>query len=181
MGRPGPIPLALARVPSPIGTMLVVTDADHRVRALDWDDHESRLHQLLGRHYGPGGVALAEAPAPAPLHRALDAYFAGEVTAIDAIAVATGGTDFQRTVWSALRGIRAGETLSYHALAARIGRPAAIRAVGAANGANPIGIVVPCHRLIGADGALTGYGGGLARKRWLLRHEGVRVEEWLSH
>jgi methylated-DNA-[protein]-cysteine S-methyltransferase len=87
--------------------------------------------------------------------------------------VATGGTPFQRLVWAALREIAAGRTLSYAALAGRIGRPTAIRAVGLANGANPVGVVVPCHRVVGSDSTLTGYGGGLARKRWLLEHEGA--------
>jgi methylated-DNA-[protein]-cysteine S-methyltransferase len=103
----------------------------------------------------------------------LSAYFAGHVESIDTLAIATGGTTFQRRVWSALRAIPAGRTVSYQALAAAIGHPRAVRAVGAANGANPIGIVVPCHRVVGTDGSLTGYGGGLDRKRWLLSHEGV--------
>jgi methylated-DNA-[protein]-cysteine S-methyltransferase len=83
------------------------------------------------------------------------------------------GTEFQKAAWAALSRIPVGETRSYGAQAAAIGRPAAVRAVGMANGRNPIGVVVPCHRVIGADGALTGYGGGLERKRWLLRHEGA--------
>src|SRR6185437_637184 len=90
---------------------------------------------------------------------------------IDAILTATAGTAFQREVWRALRDIPAGQTISYGELARRIGRPAAVRAVGLANGANPIGVVVPCHRVIGANGSLTGYGGGLHRKEWLLAHE----------
>ena len=85
------------------------------------------------------------------------------------------GTPFQRAVWAALRRIPAGETLSYGQLAAQIGKPKAVRAVGLANGSNPVGVVVPCHRVIGADGSLTGYGGGLPRKLWLLEHEGARL------
>ena len=103
--------------------------------------------------------------------RALQAYFEGEVDAIDRLRVAQGGTDFQRQVWRALRAIGPGDTVSYGVLAGRIGRASAVRAVGLANGANPVGIVVPCHRVIGADASLTGYGGGLHRKRWLLAHE----------
>jgi methylated-DNA-[protein]-cysteine S-methyltransferase len=99
------------------------------------------------------------------------AYLEGKLDAIDAIAVETGGTAFQRLVWQGLRSIPVGTTMSYGDFAMRIGRPKAVRAVGHANGANPICIVVPCHRLIGADGSLTGYGGGLPRKRWLLDHE----------
>jgi methylated-DNA-[protein]-cysteine S-methyltransferase len=101
------------------------------------------------------------------------AYFGGDLAAIDALPVATGGTEFQRAVWDELRRIPCGGSISYSELARRIGRPAAIRAVGLANGANPIGIVVPCHRVIGANGTLTGYGGGIERKRWLLAHERV--------
>ena len=90
-----------------------------------------------------------------------------------ALPVETGGTEFQREVWRALRAIPAGETRSYGALASSIGRASAVRAVGLANGANPIGVVVPCHRVIGQNGALTGYAGGIERKRWLLAHEGT--------
>jgi O-6-methylguanine DNA methyltransferase len=109
---------------------------------------------------------------PAAIAAALDGYFAGDLTAVDAVPVATGGTEFQKSVWAALRSIPAGETRGYGALAAAIGKPGAARAVGLANGMNPIGIVVPCHRVIGASGALTGYAGGVERKRWLLAHEG---------
>jgi methylated-DNA-[protein]-cysteine S-methyltransferase len=101
----------------------------------------------------------------------LQAFFSGDISAIAGIPVETGGTTFQRDVWAALRQIPAGETWSYGQLARHIGRPAAVRAVGAANGANPIGVVVPCHRVIGANGSLTGYGGGIDRKEWLLNHE----------
>jgi methylated-DNA-[protein]-cysteine S-methyltransferase len=87
--------------------------------------------------------------------------------------VATNGTDFQKSVWHALRAIPAGQTVTYGELARRLGQPTAMRAVGLANGANPIGIVVPCHRVVGANGTLTGYAGGLERKRWLLAHESV--------
>jgi methylated-DNA-[protein]-cysteine S-methyltransferase len=105
--------------------------------------------------------------------RALERYFSGDLSTLGGIDCHTNGTPFQRRVWRALREIPVGQTLSYGAIAARIGRPTAVRAVGLANRANPIGVVVPCHRVIGADGALTGYGGGLERKRWLLAHEGV--------
>jgi methylated-DNA-[protein]-cysteine S-methyltransferase len=108
---------------------------------------------------------------------ALRRYFEGDVAALDAIAVEPlGGTAFQRRVWRALRAIPAGSAVSYGTLARRIRAPSAVRAVGAANGANPVPIVLPCHRVIGADGSLTGYGGGLAAKRWLLRHEGFRLK-----
>jgi len=100
-------------------------------------------------------------------------YFDGDIHAIDTIGVELNGTPFQKDVWTALRRISAGTTISYSTLARRIGHSSAVRAVGTANGANPVAIVVPCHRVIGADGSLTGYGGGLDRKRWLLSHEGV--------
>lgn len=169
-----PETLALDRFETPIGTALLVTDAADRLCALDWSDYEDRLTTLLRRQHG--AVTLQPGAAPAALRRALADYFEGHHRALDAIACRTGGTAFQRRVWSALRHIPAGTTMSYGALAARLGIASAVRAVGHANGANPISIVVPCHRLIGADGRLTGYGGGLARKRWLLAHEGVRIE-----
>lgn len=101
----------------------------------------------------------------------MDRYFAGDVEAIDDIPVQTSGTPFQRSVWKELRKIPSGAVVSYRKLAGKIARPTAVRAVGLANGSNPIGIVVPCHRVIGSDGSPTGYGGGLERKRWLLEHE----------
>ena len=100
----------------------------------------------------------------------LDAYFAGELTTFD-LEMDLRGTAFQQRVWSQLCAIPYGETISYGELATRIGNPNASRAVGLANGRNPISIIVPCHRVIGADGSLTGYGGGLERKTWLLEHE----------
>lgn len=159
------------RVATPLGQMLVLTDAQECLRAVDWHDYEPRMHALLRRQYGKGAVQLRDAARASAASRQLQAYFEGEVDAIDRVKVASGGTDFQRSVWRALREIAAGETVSYGALATRIGRASAVRAVGMANGANPIGIVVPCHRVIGANASLTGYGGGLHRKRWLLEHE----------
>jgi methylated-DNA-[protein]-cysteine S-methyltransferase len=170
-----PLSLNRERAPTPTGVMTLLTDTAGRLRALDWEDHDARMQRLLAAHYGPDGVVLADATTPSPARRALDAYFAGDFAALDSLEVETAGTPFQRAVWAGLRRIPAGETLSYGALAKRIGKPAAVRAVGLANGSNPIGVVVPCHRVIGADGSLTGYGGGLERKRWLLEHEGVLV------
>ncbi|HEY3919011.1 MAG TPA: methylated-DNA--[protein]-cysteine S-methyltransferase [Stellaceae bacterium] len=162
---------SLDRLDTPIGPLLIVSDEAQRLRALEWEDHASRLSKLLRRYYGADAAALHEGKRAAPARRALQAYFAGELDAVADLPVATNGTDFQRLVWDALRRIPAGQTLSYGGLAARIGRPTASRAVGLANGANPIPIVVPCHRVIGADASLTGFGSGLARKRWLLEHE----------
>jgi methylated-DNA-[protein]-cysteine S-methyltransferase len=161
--------LQLDRYASPLAQILLVTDDDGAVRALDFADYDARLRRLLHAHYGD--VELTKGAAPSDVMLALDAYFAGDLAAVDAIRIATGGTAFQRDVWKALRAIPPGATKSYGRIAKEIGRPAASRAVGAANGANPIAIIVPCHRVIGAGGALTGYGGGLPRKQWLLDHE----------
>ncbi|MDP1753050.1 MAG: methylated-DNA--[protein]-cysteine S-methyltransferase, partial [Reyranella sp.] len=124
-------------------------------------------------HYGKGGYALGRARDPGGLTRGMHAYFKGDIAAIDKLPVETAGTPFQTSIWRALRKIGKGRTISYAELARRIGKPRAIRAAGLANGQNPISIVVPCHRVIGSDGSLTGYGGGLPRKQWLLEHEGA--------
>lgn len=160
--------LFLDRLSSPIGTLLLVGCAD-ALLVLEFEDAADRLRQALGRlcpdsRLVPGPVANGAG-------RRIAAYFEGDLTALDAIAVQPRGTEFQRRVWQALRRIPPGTTMTYGRLAAAIGKPAASRAVGHANGANPISIVIPCHRLIGADKSLTGYGGGLDRKAWLLRHE----------
>jgi methylated-DNA-[protein]-cysteine S-methyltransferase len=123
---------------------------------------------------------LARRTNPAGLTDAIAAYFAGDLAAIDGLPVETRGTPFQRAVWSGLRAIPCGTTVSYSELARRIGRPAAVRAVGLANGANPVGVVVPCHRVIGKGGTLVGYGGGLERKRWLLAHERAQTQDGLE-
>jgi methylated-DNA-[protein]-cysteine S-methyltransferase len=159
------------RIETPTGRMHVVCDDTQHVRAVDWEDYEPRMRDLLRRYYGSGAVELREVSRRSAAARALLAYFDGDLDAVEALPTATAGTAFQRAVWSALRKIPAGRTVSYGLLAAEIGKPKAVRAVGLANGANPIAIVVPCHRVIGADASLTGYGGGLNRKRWLLAHE----------
>jgi methylated-DNA-[protein]-cysteine S-methyltransferase len=163
--------LLVDRVDTPIGEMLVVLDHDGNLRAADWADHEVRMRRLLRLHYGEGGFKLKSSRNPNDRSRAIRRYFAGELTAIDTLPVRTAGTSFQREVWRALRNIPFGTTVSYAELAGKIGRPTAIRAVGLANGSNPVGIVVPCHRVIGSNGSLTGYGGGMERKSWLLEHE----------
>jgi methylated-DNA-[protein]-cysteine S-methyltransferase len=150
--------LRFERLQSPIGPLLLVSDGA-ALRALTFDEDDPALD---------GAVAGA---VPKAILDAICAYFAGDLTAIDRIPVETAGSEFQRSVWAALRAIPVGTTTTYGELAARIGRPGASRAVGLANGSNPVAIVVPCHRVIGADGTLTGYGGGLSRKRWLLEHE----------
>jgi methylated-DNA-[protein]-cysteine S-methyltransferase len=156
-------------MPTPIGDMLVVADEQDRLRALGWADLQARLDRTLAVLYGE--LELRAGPVSSLIKDSLHAYLEGKSDAIDAIPVETGGTAFQRSVWAELRRIPVGTTMSYGDFAARIGRPKAVRAVGHANGSNPICVVVPCHRLIGADGSLTGYGGGLPRKRWLLDHE----------
>jgi methylated-DNA-[protein]-cysteine S-methyltransferase len=170
-----PLVFRLERVPAPCGDMLVATDEQGSMRALEWDGFEGRLHRYLRLRYGGDAVRIEPAAGITGVRRSLEAYLDGDLHAIDRIPVRADGTPFQRQVWAALRAIPAGTTVSYGTLAARIGRPSATRAVGMANNANPTGVVVPCHRVIGADGSLTGYGGGLARKRWLLEHEGVRL------
>ncbi|MNX44622.1 Methylated-DNA--protein-cysteine methyltransferase [compost metagenome] len=171
MKKTQPETFTLDRIASPVGEVLLVTDAEGAVRAFDFIDYEPRMRKLLARHYGE--VTLVEGRAPETVRTAIAAYFSGDATALDGVAVKTGGTDFQRSVWAALRTIPAGETWSYGQLATAIGKPAAVRAVGLANGANPVGVIVPCHRVVGANGTLTGYAGGLERKHWLLAHEGA--------
>jgi methylated-DNA-[protein]-cysteine S-methyltransferase len=163
--------LAVHRMPSPLGELLLVADGPS-LCALDYAGYDERMLKLLWRRYGP--VRLTEEPDTQGFSQCLHAYFDGDYRAIDMIQVSTGGTSFQQQVWSVLRSIPPGSALSYGALAERIGRPTAARAVGTTNGLNPISIVVPCHRLIGAGACLTGYAGGLERKRWLLQHEGFQ-------
>jgi methylated-DNA-[protein]-cysteine S-methyltransferase len=156
---------------TPTGTMLLLTDDEEQARALDWEDHAARLHQLLRLQYG--AVRLEPKSGVSPIRRAIEAYYEGALTAVADLPVQTAGTAFQREVWAALRTIPTGETTTYGRLANRLGRPKAMRAVGMANGCNPVSIIVPCHRVIGANASLIGYGGGLERKRWLLQHEGA--------
>ena len=152
---------------------MLVTDAEGALRALDWEDYEHRMRELLRLQYG--AVDLREQAAPPAMKAALSDYFAGDLAQLASIAWRIAGTSFQQKVWTALAQIPVGTTLSYGTLAAKIDMPKAVRAVGHANGSNPISVVLPCHRLIGANGSLVKYGGGLERKRWLLRHEGVAV------
>jgi methylated-DNA-[protein]-cysteine S-methyltransferase len=161
--------LLLDSIDSPIGTVLIVVD-DDKLCSLDYSDYETRMMMLLERRYGP--VHFTPAVDPGGVSCRVRAYFAGDLTALDGIAVSTGGTTFQQQVWLALRSIPSGTTMTYGALAAQVGKPTAYRAVGATNGLNPVAIVLPCHRVIGANASLTGYAGGLARKQWLLQHEG---------
>jgi methylated-DNA-[protein]-cysteine S-methyltransferase len=160
--------LLLSRVSSPLGTVLLVSDGE-ALRALDFHDYEPRMHRLLRVHYG--SYTLTPTQEAGELGRSVHAYFEGDMAALDRLPVRTAGTEFQRSVWAELRLIPPGTTIAYGRLAERIGRAKASRAVGLANGANPVAIVVPCHRVIGANANLTGYGGGLHRKEWLIAHE----------
>jgi methylated-DNA-[protein]-cysteine S-methyltransferase len=155
---------------SELGHIVVVTDA-RALCALDFGDCEERMKELLTRRFED--FVLRHEANPLGVCEKVRAYLAGDLHSLDGVAVNPGGTEFQRTVWSALRTIPVGATRTYGQLAASIGRPAATRAVGLANGRNPVAIVIPCHRVIGSNAALTGYAGGLPRKQWLLRHEGA--------
>ncbi len=171
MARPPTTLLMRGALPSPLGALEVLWDAHERVRVLDFADNPARIARLV--RLQTGRTDVRDAPVPGPIARACEAYFAGDLAAFASLAWQAGGTPFQRQVWQALTRIPAGTVRRYGELARTLGRPEAARAVGHANGANPIAILLPCHRLVGADGRLTGYAGGLARKRWLLEHEGV--------
>jgi O-6-methylguanine DNA methyltransferase len=162
--------LRIDRFASPIGEIIVVVDGA-QLCALDYGDCEERLFRLLYRRYGAS--PLVPVSNPHTYSTRILAYMAGDLRALDAIKVRTGGTPFQEQVWRALRTIPPGTVMTYGCMATYLGHPGAARAVGAANALNPVSIVLPCHRLVGSDGSLTGYAGGLERKAWLLRHEGV--------
>jgi methylated-DNA-[protein]-cysteine S-methyltransferase len=155
-------------VSSPIGELSVFARGEHVV-ALDLPGTSVPSGRYLERRFG--AEAQRGADDALDLRQRLGAYFGGDLRALDPIAVDTAGTPFQRAVWAALRRIPPGTTWSYADVARAVGAPAAVRAVGAANGANPVAIVIPCHRVVRTGGALGGYGGGLERKRWLLAHE----------
>lgn len=166
----GPTLLEVARLPSPIGELtLFVREA--ALCAVAFEGGVPTTRAQLARRFGE--PEEREAADPAGLVTRLRDYFDGDLGALEAFRVNTGGTPFQEAVWQALRRIPAGEVISYAELARIVERPRAVRAVGAANGRNPVPIVVPCHRVVASDGTLHGYGGGLERKRWLLDHEGV--------
>ena len=158
--------IELSQLDSPVGPLALAVEAG-KLRALEFETEEalrarlSRAHPEAELRHGTEGQPLEE----------LRAYFKGDLHALAAIPVSLEGTPFQRRVWAELQRIPVGVTISYRELASAIGQPKAVRAVGAANGRNPVALVVPCHRVIAADGKLQGYGGGLERKAWLLRHE----------
>src|SRR5579859_4947733 len=168
---PNPIQFFLDRVGTPIGPMIIASDHLGNLRVSLFAEDEEIVHRYLRLQCPSASFGLKTVANPHGLSAAITSYFTGDLAAIDRIPVDTGGTDFQQKVWRALRDIPCGSTTSYGQLAKQIGHPAAVRAVGTANGANPVAVVLPCHRVIGASGSLTGYGGGIERKRWLLDHE----------
>lgn len=156
-----------AMIRTPIGALTIAL-RDGAACAIGFEEQWPGLLRMLERRFA--SARFCEAPRRDALTR-IEAYFEGDVAAIEQVRVDAGGTPFQRAVWSELRAIASGATLSYAALARAIGVARAVRAVGRANALNPVSLVVPCHRVIASDGSLRGYAGGLARKAWLLDHE----------
>jgi methylated-DNA-[protein]-cysteine S-methyltransferase len=163
-------------LPTPIGQMVLVHDEEGVLWASEFHDDAARIEASLAR-FAAGEMVDRDVPVPVALEEAFLGYFRGEFDAFDEVMTGRFGSPFERAVWAALRAIPPGETRSYSAIAAMLGDVGKARAVGMANARNPLAIIVPCHRVIGADGTLAGYAGGLARKDWLLRHEGWRPVE----
>jgi methylated-DNA-[protein]-cysteine S-methyltransferase len=161
--------VSIAQLDSPIGPLTLAAH-DHRVCLLHFGAVMDDVRRTIIKWYPQDAVVEHRDPAGAA--GMLRDYFAGDVHALERVAVEMNGTRFQQQVWAALRQVKPGRTASYADIARAIAAPSAVRAVGAANGANPVAVIVPCHRIIGSGGSLTGYGGGLDRKRWLLQHEG---------
>lgn len=180
--------ISYAELDAPAGP-LGVAWRDDTVLAVDFGGSRTRVQAMMTRRFGNAGggkrgphegATLVDASLEDGPGAALVDYFAGDLHALDDVAADPGGTPFQASVWRLLREIPVGETRSYGELAQALrGTPGASRAVGRANGQNPIPLIIPCHRVIGADGTLTGFGGGMAWKAWLLGHEGVPVQESL--
>jgi methylated-DNA-[protein]-cysteine S-methyltransferase len=168
----GPERIFVGKLDSPIGSVVYLTDGE-ALRAVEFADTPDRLLNAFLRGVGP--IPVDTRRDPLGIGAAIRAYFGGDIHAIEALPATPAGTQFQKRVWSLLRKIPAGRTITYGAIANQLGTPSAARAVGAANGANPIPIVIPCHRVIGANGTLTGYGSGVFRKEWLLTHEGAQL------
>jgi len=166
--------IAYETIATPIGSFFLAYEGDALVYA-DFEDHGARRDEHLARRYGSFELVLRRKAHP--LRARFERYFARDAHALDELGdefvLSPGGSDMQRRVWTALRTIPTGTTTSYGELASRIGRTGAARAVGRINGLNPLSVIVPCHRVIGANGKLVGYAGGIERKEWLLRHEGV--------
>jgi methylated-DNA-[protein]-cysteine S-methyltransferase len=169
--------IEIATYRSPLGEVMMALQ-DARVCALAFTDRWPAVERRLAQRFGTA-VPRVDGAAKTVAAR-LDAYFGGDHRALDDVAIDPAGTAFQLAVWAALRRIPAGQTTTYAALARAIGSPRAVRAVGAANAANPIWLIIPCHRAIGSDGRLVGYAGGVDRKRWLLAHEGALQPDLLA-
>ena len=157
-------------IPTPIGPMIMLA-RDGVMLLLEFSDADDRVAREMKVRFGD--VELVPTKNPFGFSERITKYFVGDLATIDSIPADGGGTEFQGRVWAELRRIPCGVTISYGELATRLGDKNAMRAVGLANGRNPISVVVPCHRVIGANGSMTGYGGGIKRKEWLLRHEGA--------
>jgi methylated-DNA-[protein]-cysteine S-methyltransferase len=165
--------VTMSAVDTPAGAVrvaVVTDDAGERVVVAAFDDHFERLAERVKARIGGTWIEGRTRTADA-----VERYVAGDLDALADVAVDVTGTPFQQQVWEALRAIPAGSTASYAEIAAAVGTPGAVRAVGSANGANPVWLIVPCHRVVRSDGSLGGYGGGLERKAWLLAHEGART------
>jgi methylated-DNA-[protein]-cysteine S-methyltransferase len=161
--------ITIARYKGPIGEMLLAS-VEGKLVHLDFEGNDERLRTIQNRRFKQIDWQESGA-APVSVTRWLDAYFGGEVRALPMADIDMIGTYFQQQVWRALIAIPSGESRSYLGLAVELGHPKAVRAVARANALNPVSIIVPCHRVIGSDGKLTGYAGGLDRKHWLLAHE----------
>jgi len=162
------VEIELSHLESPLGT-IAIAFSEGALQAIEFAESAATLQQRLQRLDPTARFGTVSGTSEAV--ERVRAYFSGELHALDTLPVGPKGTPFQQRVWAALRTIPVGETRSYLDIAKAIGSPAAVRAVGAANGQNPIPLVVPCHRVIASDGTLCGYGGGLWRKKWLLNHE----------
>jgi len=160
--------LTQTNLPTPVGDITLLID-DNTVLICEFSDHSDRVAHQIKRFYGEDHIV--DGDCPRQIKEVIQAYFGGDRDALDTLKTDPLGTPFERSVWEALRDIPAGTTDSYGALAKRLN--SSPRAVGRANGRNPVGLIHPCHRIIGADGSLTGYAGGLDRKEWLLKHEGA--------
>jgi methylated-DNA-[protein]-cysteine S-methyltransferase len=169
--KAGPVRLISEELETPIGPLLLVADEEGALFMAEFADCADRVDRWLQSRIRSGRYQLRPGEISPDVKHALAAYFRGKLSVLRDVAVRLDGTAFQNEVWTALREISPGRTFGYGAFAGRLGRPRSARAVGHANGANPLSIVVPCHRLVGADGDLTNYGGGIERKRWLLDHE----------
>lgn len=166
--------IAVGAMSTPIGRISVFSDCE-TILAIEFED-QGRAAAILNRHYG--APDMVRRGIPQDVRGALEAYFVnGSCELFETLRLCPAGTEFQQTVWRYLRNISPGRTITYGELARAIGKPGAGRAVGAANGSNPIPVIIPCHRVIGQEGRLTGYGSGLDRKLWLLRHEGAAVTD----